>query len=69
MFGRIGSIIAILKAVIDLWHYLQAWQDEQERLEVERKKSELAKALEDAKKAQSDEDIFKSQQDVIANSH
>lgn len=69
IIGVITEIISVLKALWGLWSEYQSYKAEQKIIADAKRKADLEKALEDAKKAESDADIFKSQHGVVDNSN
>lgn len=67
MWGAITSGIAIIKALIDLWKVWQAYAKQQAKVVAERKRVELEKAIEDAKRATTLEEAFDAQNRIVDN--
>jgi hypothetical protein len=67
MFSKISSLIAIIKAVIDLVKYFKNWLDEEREKEALKKRQARESAVNDSKKAESEDEIWDSQERVTDN--
>lgn len=67
MIGTIVSIFNTIKEVLGFIKLLLNWIDDMKQNEAEEKAVRLKEAVERSKKAESDEEIWKSQDDIINN--
>jgi len=57
----IANAYAILKALLELFKYLQQWQEAQRKKEAQEKEQALDAALKQLEEAKTDEEIFAAQ--------
>jgi DNA-binding transcriptional MerR regulator len=67
MFSSITNVIAIIKALIDLWRHLRDFLEQQRKAEAERKRQELDEAMKDAKNAKTEDEVWQSQDRIVRN--
>jgi hypothetical protein len=67
MLAYIVAIAQAIKALFELVKMFQNWKIQQEKAAAEKRQQELEKAVDQSKKAETDEDIWKSQDDIVAN--
>jgi hypothetical protein len=67
MFSKISSLIAIIKAVIDLVKYLKKWLDDEKAKEALKKRLAREAAVDDSKKASTEDEIWDSQGRIVGN--
>lgn len=67
MWGQIVAVFQAIKALIDLIKMIRAWQVQREKAEAEKRAQELASAIGESKKADSDDEIWKSQDSIVSN--
>lgn len=65
----ITEIISVLKALWGLWNEYVAYKAQQKVIAEIKRKADLEKAIADSKKAETDDEIFKSQHGVVDNSN
>lgn len=68
IFSAISGISTIIKALMGLWSAIQTWREEQRRKEVEAKNQKQDKAVEDLKRAQTEEEFNRAQEEIVKNS-
>lgn len=68
IFSAISGIATILKALMGLWNALQKFRDEQRRKELEEQNQRQDKAVEDLKRAQTEEEFNRAQEEIVKNS-
>lgn len=66
-FKNIGALISVIRAVLDLIAQFRVIQEANRRAETEEKKQKREKAIDDSKKAETDEEIWKSQDEITRN--
>ena len=67
MWGQVVAIFQAIKALLDLVKYIQNWKVQQEKIEAEKRRQELENAVDNSTKAETDEDIWKSQDTIVSN--
>lgn len=67
MFTKISSLIAIIKALIDLVKYFNQWQENQKIKEQLKKSQDREKAIDDLKKAETEDEIWDGQDRIVGN--
>lgn len=67
MLSKLMSIISVLRALIDLFKYLQNWQAQQEKIEAAKRQEALEQAVDEALAAETDEEIWNAQDKIISN--
>lgn len=67
MLSWIGNLISIVRALIGLYGAFKEAQEARARAEQEKRKQDRDKAIDDSKKAVTNEEIWKSQDDIVNN--
>jgi hypothetical protein len=67
MWGQIVIVFQAIRALLDLIKFLQNWKIQQDKIKAEKRQQELEKAVDNSKNAQTDEEIWKSQDEIIKN--
>ena len=65
---RAFLLIELLLKLIGLWEQFSSYVQAQKLIEDEEKRQRREKAIEDSKKAETDEEIWKSQDGIVDNS-
>ena len=65
MWGQIVAVLQAIKALFDLVKFVIAWKAQQDVKAAEENKQALEKAIEQSKVAETDNEIWGSQQDII----
>lgn len=67
MIKAIIDIVSAIRALIALFRLFNEWSYQTKVEEANRRNKERAKAIDDSKKAQSDDEIWKSQEKIVKN--
>ena len=67
MLTYLQAILAAIRALYELFRFFQNWKIQQEKVAAEKRQQELEQAVENSKKAESEDEIWKSQDDVISS--
>lgn len=65
--AKFWALIEIIRAIFRLWNEFRAWQEREREAEAARKRIERDKAIEDLKKAKTDEEIWDAQDRIVSN--
>lgn len=64
MWQSISGFVSLVRAVLDLWKMFLQWQRQQAVKQAEEKHEQLKQAIEQSKVAESDDEIWKSQEKI-----
>lgn len=67
MFSWITKLYTIFKIFLDVWNYIQEYFSSKKRAEEEKRNQEREQAIEDSKKAETDDEIWDSQDRIVNN--
>lgn len=67
MISNFWALIQVIKALFGLWSDFKEWQRVQKAKEDAARHDELVKGVDEAKKAETEDDIWKSQEDITNN--
>mgnify|MGYP001029681247 CR=1 FL=1 len=67
MLSKLMSIISVLRALIDLFKYLQNWIEQQRKIEAAKRQEALEQAVDESLAAETDEDIWNAQNKIVSN--
>lgn len=65
MIGTILKIFTVLKGLLDVFYYVREYLDARKRAAQEKLKQEREQAIDDSLKAETDEQIFESQDRIV----
>jgi hypothetical protein len=67
MLAQIMSIISVIRALLDLWKYFQNYQESARKAEAEKKRQAREEAIDQSVKAETQEEIWASQDKIASN--